>query len=104
MEDFQKQHGVKFDYMNERTINQYLAWKRLQDDKHELKPLHGGSNSLRTTGTGAFGMKKSTMSKKDMGVEMSMYSENEKLITREGSKVGFGRDKIVEEKKEYKLK
>ena len=36
-EDFQKEHEVKWDYMNERTINQYLTWKELQDDKHNDK-------------------------------------------------------------------
>ena len=62
--DFQKKQGVKWDFMNERTINQYLAWKMLQDDKHEMKPINSRNffkNKKQSNG----------YSKKDMGVEMS---------------------------------
>ena len=71
--DFEKEHKVKWDYMNSTTIRRYLEFKEKQDKKHgpiETKAI-GRNNSSR------------------MDIEMSQVAETDKLLRNNNSGSGM---------------
>jgi hypothetical protein len=62
--DFEKEHRVKWDYMNSTTIRRYLEFKEKQDKKH-------GPNETKPTGR---------VNSSLMDIEMSHVTETDKLL------------------------